>query len=567
MAGVRTALDGRLHSFWPSSPRPSDRDHRVGAAARQLPFNGSFSLRDGAFFRNRRLTMQPEPECRTKSRGCIVDLRHRKSASLCMIVRDEEQNLGDCLTPVAHLFDEVVIVDTGSRDRTRQIARQFTPCVFDFPWCDDFSAARNESMRRARGEWIMWLDADDRLRPENVEKLRALLDILHDQPRAFLMDTMSIPAAGEEPSVVTHPRLFRRHPAVEWRGRVHEQLSPDLQILGYECAFSDVQIDHWGYVDPATSARKLRRKLRLLRMDYAVDPDRPSTLLHLGLTQLGMGNIEQARRHLLRLASSKLPSASFARCVYCVLTNVALHEGQLAEALQFAERGLALAPNDEQFLYAKAYACFGLSDYATASRALTAIIQAPPGRQMHFGNVGNVKQKLAPHMLGAIQYMQREYPQAEATIRSLLAEFPDHASSWYNLGLVYVATRQARKLEWVINRLGNCPGGRLDANLLRARWHLRQGELAAAGALIDQIISEAPQAACPRMLRVEWLSRQRAPLDAQLQAVRDVLRIEPGNLEAQGWIAKLEQARSPIAPAPAETWSSYVVSAPGVVVG
>jgi len=69
--------------------------------------------------------------------------RHKPTVSLLMIVRNEEQQLADCLTPVASLFDEIVIVDTGSRDHTKRGAAQYTPHVFDFPWCDDFSAARN----------------------------------------------------------------------------------------------------------------------------------------------------------------------------------------------------------------------------------------------------------------------------------------------------------------------------------------------------------------------------------------------------------------------------------------
>src|SRR5689334_10023856 len=78
----------------------------------------------------------------------VAVLSERKSRiSLTMIVRDEERNLGQCLAPVASLFDEIVIVDTGSRDQTRSIARQYTPHVFDFPWTDDFSAARNEALR------------------------------------------------------------------------------------------------------------------------------------------------------------------------------------------------------------------------------------------------------------------------------------------------------------------------------------------------------------------------------------------------------------------------------------
>src|SRR3954447_18097990 len=98
--------------------------------------------------------------------------------SLCMIVRNEAHQLADCLSPIAHLFDEIVIVDTGSEDETPAVARRFTSNVHRFEWCDDFAAARNESLRHACGDWIFWLDADDRLSPDNVHRLTNILNHL-----------------------------------------------------------------------------------------------------------------------------------------------------------------------------------------------------------------------------------------------------------------------------------------------------------------------------------------------------------------------------------------------------
>src|SRR4051794_35424546 len=192
-------------------------------------------------------------------------ISRKARVSLCMIVRDEEQNLADCLRPVAELFDEIVIVDTGSRDATRQVARQFTDRVVEFTWCEDFSAARNESLKHATGDWIFWLDADDRVRPEQVAPLRDLIAQLDHRPRALMMEIL-VPPSGpnEEAQLVSHARLFRRHPKLHWRGRVHEQLDPVFETLGYERVFTDVQIEHVGYLDRAQTERKLRRKLRLL---------------------------------------------------------------------------------------------------------------------------------------------------------------------------------------------------------------------------------------------------------------------------------------------------------------
>jgi GT2 family glycosyltransferase len=96
--------------------------------------------------------------------------------SLTVIARNEESNLPNCLASVRGLFDEIVVIDTGSHDRTAEIARSFGAKVFDFPWVDDFGAARNEALARATGDFAFWLDADDVLDPPQREKLRALLD-------------------------------------------------------------------------------------------------------------------------------------------------------------------------------------------------------------------------------------------------------------------------------------------------------------------------------------------------------------------------------------------------------
>src|ERR1051325_6086585 len=101
--------------------------------------------------------------------------------SLCMIVKDEEANLAECLAGVADLVDEMIVVDTGSTDRTKVVAASRRARVFDFPWVDSFAAARNESIRHATGDWIFWMDADDRIDEANRQKLRNLFAQLKDE--------------------------------------------------------------------------------------------------------------------------------------------------------------------------------------------------------------------------------------------------------------------------------------------------------------------------------------------------------------------------------------------------
>src|SRR3712207_5969033 len=115
----------------------------------------------------------PQPRSTTCSPAPAAKGGRRARVSLCMIVKDEEHNLPDCLGPVAGLFDELVVVDTGSSDRTKEVAAALGARVFDFPWCDSFAAARNESLRHATGDWVFWLDADDRIEEPDRRSLAA----------------------------------------------------------------------------------------------------------------------------------------------------------------------------------------------------------------------------------------------------------------------------------------------------------------------------------------------------------------------------------------------------------
>src|SRR5262245_46048601 len=105
----------------------------------------------------------------------VNELMKTHRLSLCMIVRDSSRTLGDSLASVRPWVDELVVVDTGPHGDSLEIAARFGATVSDFPWCDDFSAARNEPLNRASGDWLFWMDADDTISTENGAKLRELV--------------------------------------------------------------------------------------------------------------------------------------------------------------------------------------------------------------------------------------------------------------------------------------------------------------------------------------------------------------------------------------------------------
>jgi glycosyltransferase involved in cell wall biosynthesis len=244
-----------------------------------------------------------------------------------MIVRNEEALLPACLASLADLMAEVIAVDTGSADRTREVAASFGARVFDFAWCDDFAAARNESLRHATGDWVLWLDADERLDDANRDRLQALLDALPSGPAAYSMRQRSSAPGGAAATVVDQVRLFRRDPAVGWEYRVHEQLLPSLRRAGYAVHGTDIVIEHAGYQDPALTRRKLRRNLRLLQLDQQERPADAFVLFNLGWAYLELGRDAEAIPFLQRSLQQSQPGDSIVPKLYALLAHAERRRG------------------------------------------------------------------------------------------------------------------------------------------------------------------------------------------------------------------------------------------------
>ena len=272
----------------------------------------------------------------------------RPSISLCMIVRNEEGNLPECLAGMKGLVDEIVVVDTGSTDRTREVAAGLGAKVYDFPWVDDFAAARNESRRHATGQWIFWLDADDRIDDVNRRQLVSLFEQLSEQDLArdvaYLMWCRWASADGEAAGM-SHARLFPNASALAWKGRIHESLvAPDdaCTIAGRP---TEVVIRHVGYEDEALVFRKQQRDLRLLQIEYATNPNDPTTLFYLARVHLGLGRATEALRLLrksIRLAAQR--QYTWTRKAHVLAATCLLDLKRPVEALAACEAGLAQYP-------------------------------------------------------------------------------------------------------------------------------------------------------------------------------------------------------------------------------
>lgn len=195
--------------------------------------------------------------------------------SLCMIARDEEKMLGECLKLAKGSFDEFVLVDTGSKDRTVEIAESFGANVVHQPWDDDFSRPRNAALRAATGDWILVLDADEFLHEGGCERIRELVE----EPRALGFHMRFTNNYGNGKTIgVMMVRLFRNLPGIEYQNVIHEQVTPSLQRLGGEMGLAfmaaDVEVEHHGYADEVMSdRRKNERNERLFIKQIEMTPE------------------------------------------------------------------------------------------------------------------------------------------------------------------------------------------------------------------------------------------------------------------------------------------------------
>jgi len=195
--------------------------------------------------------------------------------TLCMIARDEERFLAECLEHARGAFDDFVLVDTGSTDRTVEIAESFGAEVLHEAWSDDFSAPRNVGLKAATGDWILVLDADEFVQPGGCERIRELVQ----DPTALGYHLRFVNNYGDGKTLgVMMVRLFRNLPGIEYQNVIHEQVTPSLQRIGgpqgLRLLSAEVEVEHHGYTDQLMNDRgKNERNERLFLKQLGQTPD------------------------------------------------------------------------------------------------------------------------------------------------------------------------------------------------------------------------------------------------------------------------------------------------------
>ncbi|MFN3420248.1 MAG: glycosyltransferase [Armatimonadota bacterium] len=299
--------------------------------------------------------------------------------SLCMIVKNEADNLPRCLDSVNGIVDEIVIVDTGSTDETPQIAERYGAKVIHFEWTGSFSDARNEYLKHATGEWILWLDADEAL-ADGKENLRKILE-QNNEYDGFILPMISFVGHRSHREGHVHPafRLFRNLKGIRFERNLHEQIAGSILKVKPDAKFGilPVWIEHYGYLTPLVKRKqKVERNLELAKKDLQANPTDPFAWYNLGREYLRLSQWERAyycfRRALFHHGSEFTPY--LLRCL-CDAVQCLMRLNRPQQALSFLQEVQQLPVTTPDFWMLEGQVRFALNDWSGALKAFERALQ------------------------------------------------------------------------------------------------------------------------------------------------------------------------------------------------
>ena len=408
----------------------------------------------------------------------LAESLSRPRLSVAMIVRDEQEVLAESIESVGKIADEIVVLDTGSTDRTPELAAHLGATVHRTPWENDFSAARNHCLRLVTGNWVLWLDAGERIPAQHAAELRRFLDEQANSSLAYSV-WVEVPPREEAASAeqCSQLRLHPTHLDLRFSGRVRETLNASLQTAGVQTADAPCRIlRHPRQHDPQRFLAKAQRDLALASAEAETSGNwSPRLLLAAGQAHGVLGDQERAREMLRRAAETSPPrSAQRVEAFYGLLTTFDedpdLHASQLTACLDSLED----FPFDLQLLLA-------LGNYMLVRERLDLAIRAFEAA-VRFGRITPTVwhlcevREIAAICLGlALQARQRD-DEACGVLETALAARPDSLRLLRQLQNLY--SKQGKSQDALAKRLPSAPSTREDRQQLRFDAGRASGDLA-----------------------------------------------------------------------------------------
>jgi glycosyltransferase involved in cell wall biosynthesis len=284
--------------------------------------------------------------------------------TLCMIVKNEEKNLAACLDSVKDVVDEIIIVDTGSTDSTIQIAEKYNAKIFQYEWTNNFSAARNFALGKSSGEWIFYMDADERLDRNSIAEFKKLSDA--NLLIGYYCAVKNYHLDRNRDNSIRYIRLFANSPEIKFIGRVHERLEPSLIQNRYQFLHSNILIHHIGYSNSQEDKqKKIERNLFLLKEEYE------STKAPFSLFQIAQSyNILNDKLNAFKYYKSAGESVGLDRSLraqcFASLAYIAYYDHKSIEAERYIQFSLKLDDRQPFSQLLSAKIALRKGDYLTA---------------------------------------------------------------------------------------------------------------------------------------------------------------------------------------------------------
>jgi FkbM family methyltransferase len=479
----------------------------------------------------------PRPEARhcaftvkAADGGGLLLVKKDISLSLCMIVRDNARTIEACLTSIRPWVDEMVVVDTGSKDDTPAIAKRLGARVFHFPWCDDFSVARNDSLRHARGRWLFWMDSDDTIDPDCGRRLRELAIGGHDPAVLGYVLQVHCPGPGEagknDVTVVDHVKLFRNLPELRFDGRIHEQILPAISKAGGEVAVTDLFVTHSGYDhSPEGQEHKKQRDLRLLNLELGERPDHPFTLFNLGMTYADLGEYERAAGYLERSIANSGPRETHLRKAYALLVYCRAQLRRPQAAWKACQEGLKRFPEDVELRFRKGILEHEAGRLEDAVQTYLEVLR--PSDERYFSSLDpGIRGFKARQNLAVVYTDLGRHAQAEEQWRLVVQEKPGYRAGWDGLGDALLRQGKQEEAIALADRLTKDAGLRNAGVLLRGRTAEAGGALGEARRWFERAAREAPDEPETLHALCRFLFERFGPAEAE-RPLQELLRLTP----------------------------------------
>jgi tetratricopeptide (TPR) repeat protein len=333
---------------------------------------------------------------RAKVGPVTISKEKHPSLSLCMIVKNEENFLARCLASLKPVVDEMIIVDTGSSDATRDIAEVFGAKVFDYEWHDDFAAARNHSLEKASGDWILIMDADEVISPKDHKTLRNLLRPIRSKPRALSIVTRNYtnqhniigwePNAGQYPDEETDigwipsekVRLFPNDQAIRFEYPVHEVVGPSLSRKNIPIVSCPCPVHHYGKLDQNKESQKDLHYFTIGMKKLERIQNDPVPIREMAIQAAKLGKYEDA---IVLWKQLIILEPNNARCYINMSTNYGKLK-QYSNAKKAAQKAIKLSPKLKEGHLNLGLSELHLGDVKRAEKIFSQILKKHPDYQL-----------------------------------------------------------------------------------------------------------------------------------------------------------------------------------------